>query len=104
MNKAQKKPTPTPKYGSFTPPRDWRNWTLLYGWPPILGMITQGFAAGLVWYITYTNFGLTDWWSFALGVTAGIATGIAYNILAPWRGWQKIHWIDVLLSADIFWP
>ena len=100
----EKQPTPTPKYGSFTMYRDWKNWYWPYEWAPTLMMIVQSLTAAGVWYFFSTFVGINQWISLVLGAAAGIAIGFLYNVFAHSMGWQKLHWIDVLLSTDILWP
>ena len=99
----EKKPTPTPEYGSFTglfksPYR------YPYEWAPFIMMIVQTFVAGGSLYVLYVIVGINEWISVGLGIIVGIAVGFLYNVVAPKIGWQKLHWIDVILSSDIFWP
>ena len=99
----EKQPTPTPKYGSFTGMTK-SPYKYPYEWAPFFMMLLMTAVAGGVWYLLNTFFGINQWVSLILGVVAGIAVGFLYNAHAHSMGWQKLHWIDILLSSDIFWP
>lgn len=94
MERKQKEPTPTPKYGSYEVFRNSQKYAWPYEWKPTVAMMVQGLAGFAAGYVIYEVYSLNEWWSLAAGAAVGLIVGIGYNFLASYMRWQKIHWID----------
>lgn len=90
----------TPKYGSYDGLRNPQDYRWPYRWQPTVAMVVQAIACIGAGYVAYELYDFQWWMALGIAAAVGLMLGVGYNMLARNCGWQKLHWIDIVLGSD----